>query len=329
MKKNALAILALLLLASALTLSTLPTAKAAQAVLDTHPQITVDGDPSDWTGTAPTVDNTLTISNSEFIWKDATGDDTGPGMWEYPTSFNTGEADLLELRICWNDSYLFVLFKLREMTVGQWNRTAIDLTISTNQTPGSGETNGWYAEADMKVNLTADWEYQLEIIPSTRIRVEDSSWATVADPTTDPALLIANSSTNKCFEVGIPIAVIGSPAGKIWDFTCIVGLQSMLGSAGSGHFAEIEETADANNPGGGVSGAWEDPDAFDAAFYNTTAEQEAAFSVFTAGGGDNAVVVVSAYLEIPEFPLLLPYGFAIMAAIILAASFTMRKKLNL
>ncbi|MFH1779508.1 MAG: glycoside hydrolase family 2 TIM barrel-domain containing protein, partial [Candidatus Omnitrophota bacterium] len=62
--------------------------------------IAVDKSLRDWTGTPPEEENTATVSQGEYIWKDAEGDDTGDGDYTYPTNKALKKgADLREFRV--------------------------------------------------------------------------------------------------------------------------------------------------------------------------------------------------------------------------------------
>ena len=74
--------------------------------------ITVDGDPSDWTGTAG-ADGTLVFdgTTNELIYNDPTGDDLGDGDYTAPTNaaFNDTESDIEEVRIAHDGTNLYVV----------------------------------------------------------------------------------------------------------------------------------------------------------------------------------------------------------------------------
>jgi len=347
MKKKVLSFLALLLLASALTLSAFPIARAE------HPPIIIDGNPSDWIGTAPTTPNTWAISEGEGIWVDEVGDDTGNGSYTYPTNpvFTGGDADLTEFRIHWNTTHVMFLLKFVDITDIGWlgasspylteiqaETTAVAICVDTNQVDCSGYwqvddgRNGISAE----INLTSTcwWEYLFEIAfgdvvlwcrPPDYKGVKE---ATRAIPTA------VNVTLYETIEAAVPIDPTGvaglpDPTGQTWRVFVFVGLQDYgaFREIASAEVAAITEWA----PGGGegdysVGGRGPDPDAFDAAFFSTKAEQEDAFNGFT----EKTRCVISVYEDIimnnvPEFPL--PFGFALIAIVVLAVSFKMRKKL--
>ncbi len=124
---------------------------------------TIDGDPSDWTGTAG-ADNTWTVSAGEGIWRDIEGDDTGNGSYIYPNCTHSdpaipdyaggpdgnaycytgwpgggkdpqgGMVDLREFRVTADSSNLYILLRFENMgsqaIAVEWNKDA--------HTPGSG-----------------------------------------------------------------------------------------------------------------------------------------------------------------------------------------------
>lgn len=79
-----------------------------------------------WTGIAPDKINTSTISASEFIWRDKTAEST------------QSNTDLTEARIYTDSSYVWFLFKLRDITSKDLPFVAV--TIDTDTVPGSGST---------------------------------------------------------------------------------------------------------------------------------------------------------------------------------------------
>ncbi|MEM1675913.1 MAG: carboxypeptidase regulatory-like domain-containing protein [Desulfurococcaceae archaeon] len=120
---------------------------------------TVDGDPSDWTGTPPVDDNTYSYSEGEWIWRDAAGDER--------TDFASPDpgVDLVEFRVTGDIDYIYLLFKFNSMAgfnIGDNGATFIALAIDRDRIPGSGVE--WFAgESDTKTSDLARWEYQLVI----------------------------------------------------------------------------------------------------------------------------------------------------------------------
>jgi len=314
-----------------------------------HPPIIIDGNPSDWIGTAPET-NQWAYSGGEGIWTDEVGDDTGNGSYTYPTNpvFTGGDADLTEFRIHWNATHVMFLLRFVDITDAGWlgasspyltdiqaETTAIAICIDIDQKDRSGywQVDDGRNSISTEINLTSTcwWEYLFEIILGDVVlwRWDSSSrsvkMATRAIPTAVDVTLY------EAIEAAVPISASGlpDPTGQTWRFFVFVGLQDygVFREIASAEVAAITEWA----PGGGegdysVGGRGPDPDAFDAAFFSTKAEQEAAFNGFT----EKTRCAISAYKDIimnnvPEFPL--PFGFALIAIVVLAVSFKMRKKL--
>lgn len=99
-------------------------------VLITRKTITVDGDPSDWTGTAPGTDNTHTISNAEWIWKDASGDERTDAT--DPDS----NYDMTEVRITGDTTNIYFLIRMAGIT--DTGLPVVMIAVDTDQTDSSG-----------------------------------------------------------------------------------------------------------------------------------------------------------------------------------------------
>ncbi|MCX7762322.1 MAG: T9SS type A sorting domain-containing protein [Candidatus Kryptonium sp.] len=122
-------------------------------------QITIDGNPSEWTGTLPITANSWKYSAgtagglNEWIWRDATGDER--------TDFANPDkrVDIVEVRISSNATYLYFLVKMNDIDITSGNGAPmVQISIDRNRTPGSGEEwLGGYA--DTKVDNAARWEY--------------------------------------------------------------------------------------------------------------------------------------------------------------------------
>jgi len=363
--RKTLSILALLLLVSILTFSALPSANALR-----HAPITVDGNPSDWTGTPPATDNTWKYDDAagEWIWRDMVGDDKGNGTYTYPTArivvggvnrtaFSSGDFDLTELRIAWNETYVFFLLTFVNLTDNDWvadlpgwvsspiiaETTAVAICIDTDRADNSGfdivdTTTDMLGSvrADIALPSSCYWEYMLEIALEDVVlwRYDAGTMAVVEATRNFPGMFAAaDPTTYKTIEFAVKIDAAGieglpDPEGQTWALFAFVGSQDYQ------HFREIAsaEVASTNiwaagggEGNGGADDIGYDPDAFDCAFFTTKAAQEAALNGFTVEPPDFAVI--SAYKEIPEFPL--TFGFALIAIVVLAASFKLRKKLYL
>ncbi len=85
---------------------------------------TVDGDPSDWTGIAPSIAHTDAESNGEWIYKGAADD-------RRTDSSMTDDADLTEVRLTTDGTYLYFLFHLKDIQTT--SEVHIGVGIDTDQ----------------------------------------------------------------------------------------------------------------------------------------------------------------------------------------------------
>ncbi len=305
---------------------------------------TIDGDPSDWFGINTAI-NTWNYSKGEGIWNDAIGDDTGNGGYTYPTNpaFTGGNADLTEFRVMWTPNYVYFLLTFDNITDNSWvgttdgwltedqaETTAVAICIDIDHANGSGYdlvddgTEG--ISTDVRLNSTDYWEYLIEICLEDVVLWHYGVVPVLPVEAYRNFPCAANTTVYETIEFAIPIdpsgvAGLPDPTNQTWAFYAFVGLQD------SQHFSEVAATASESNPGGGADHKY-DPDVFDCAFFATKAEQEAALNDFT--DTNYAIMPTTAHKEIemnkiPEFPL--PFGFALIAIVVLAVSFKLRKKL--
>ncbi len=118
-------------------------------------QITIDGNATEWTGTAPGTDNSAvyipgsagsTVKLNEWIWKDAAGDQR--------TDLGSTVNDLLELRLASDNTNLYFLAKVSPNQTGE-NQLQISL-----RRPGSSSTQTALSGfAETQVPTAAAWDY--------------------------------------------------------------------------------------------------------------------------------------------------------------------------
>ncbi len=119
----------------------------------------IDGDPSDWNGIPPLDNNTWTISNDEWIWRDAIGDER--------TDFSNPDlrVDLVEFRITSDNQYLYIMLLFNNMSsfnIGDDGATVVMITIDRDLVTGSGEI-GLYGFPETSIDNKATWEYLIII----------------------------------------------------------------------------------------------------------------------------------------------------------------------
>jgi hypothetical protein len=272
-------------------------------LLYTHP-ITVDGDPSDWIGSLPGVDE-FHYSAGEGIWHDAEGDDLGdggdapnapddPGPYTYPdTSLFLGtEADLVEWRITVDTSAQMIYFLIKnagyDVIWTPWVGIAIDL----DHEYGSGQV--WLPEmADLKVDSLNAWEYLIRLW-NNNIQVNDPLWNDVTYSS-----VVVFDTANDVIEVGWDVSqLVPNPFDfEIFYVTVYAGLEEF------GAFREVDSTSSLWHAGGGITGET-DPDVYDLCFVDS-ADQSNDLNSYTAS--DVAVIrpttvgqIIMSFLSVGE-----------------------------
>jgi hypothetical protein len=242
--------------------------------------ITVDGDPSDWAGTAST-DNTGVISSGEFIWNDTAGDDTGNGTYTYPTStdFNPGLFDIRELRITADSQNLYVLVKVGNLT-NAWGGSDGFSTVAAVLLIDTTLDSSGMLTSRPNVNITAGqgWEYYVKIgntgwqAENAKIFDQAGHWAPIVNK--------GNAALDS-IEVSIPLSFIGKDGytinGATWGFMFF--LQSHAGENADG-FRSVTAAGAAYEFGGCDSSVYMCPKIEDIAFSSTKAAQEAEIGTF-------------------------------------------------
>jgi len=232
--------------------------------------ISVDGDPSDWLAdTSGQPENSGEFySTGEYVWVDAIGDDVGDGDYQYPTDpfFLPGMVDIREFRVTYDDSRIYFLIKLGNVT-NAWSAPEgfcgilVTIHIDEDRVPSSGQE--WAAQSmDSKFDSSCWWEYVI-VLHGFGSWIMDSGWNTVG--WTGNGMQVAGSVDNDCIEVAVDYSVIGSFAGQTWRFMVEAGFEEYSS------FREVQESAEAMVPGGGVPAGdndWVESDAFDACFVN-------------------------------------------------------------
>jgi len=102
---------------------------------------TVDGNPSDWTGTAPSVAHTDAESNGEWIYKGAADD-----CRTDPPGTDESNADITEVRLTTDGTSLYFLFRLKDVT--DVNKVNVAVTIDTDQNSTDNERSWIGDDAD-------------------------------------------------------------------------------------------------------------------------------------------------------------------------------------
>ncbi len=172
---------------------------------------TIDGNPSDWVGTALGITNSSVISSSEFIWKDAAAD----RRYTVSLGGNTNAYELEEFRMTSDTAYIYFLAKFRDLTNGY---PYIGIGIDSDKVNLSGQE--WFGDlASLKASSNARWEKEV-IMPFSSMRFYTTSWtSTVAGSKAQ------NASLN-CIEGAIAWSSLGLTNGKNYRFSIMVAQDS-------------------------------------------------------------------------------------------------------
>ncbi len=243
--------------------------------------ITVDGNPSDWAGVAPTTVNTAVVSNHEFIWNDTTGDDTGNGSYTYPTNsaFNPGLFDITEVRITADANNLYLLIKVVNLTNAWGGSDGFSTVAGVLLIDTTLDSHG-QVTARPNVNITAGqgWEYYVKIGQSgwqaenSKIFDANGKWAPIVNK---------GNAAFDAIEVSVPLSFIGKDGydinGATWGF--MLFLQSHAGENADG-FRSVTAAGGEYVFGGCDSSLYKCPEIQDLAFSASKASQEAELGTF-------------------------------------------------
>ncbi len=183
-----------------------------------HKPVSIDGDPSEWSlGILATMDNnTYTVSNGEFIWKDMVGDER--------TDFYNPDpgVDIISFHVTSNKSHLMILVRFRDLgDLGVDGSPAILIALDTDMNYTNGER--WLAlYSDTNTSQYGLWDYQIvvdlarsDVVSGIPIRggpsgsdaliIYDSSWN---DVSSSSSVFVADNSTD-CVEIAIAWGDVG------------------------------------------------------------------------------------------------------------------------
>lgn len=289
--------------------------EAGKLIVSGH-KIAVDKSIRDWTGTPPEQENTATVSQGEYIWKDAQGDDTGDGDYTYPINKALKKgADLREFRVTYDNDNLYLLIKTGR-AADWWVPYRL---IGIDQDGAKGGKGGTQVLAqgdideissdsgsfgELKVSPELACEYVIGISSTYKGRIWDANGKLIArkeeEADDTPGFKVIDANWN-AVEVAIPLKLIGGgPVGKTWRFIVAVGLQDYDVAR------EIKDTESEWNGGGGEESADDgvDPDFYDLASPDTaTQEKELASYKEGADPGDT-----DAFATIEKSYLIVNFG---------------------
>lgn len=268
------------------------TAEEAGKIPVTGHSVAVDKNVRDWPGIAPVLDNSAAVSNGEYIWKDAAGDDLGNGNYTYPQdkALKKG-ADLKEVRITFDKDNLYLLIKTDRP--GDWWTGFKVIGIRKEGAAGGSEVlaqgdkeeynfdSGTFA--NLKVAPALACQYVVALSSTYKGRIYDEKGKMIArreaqqDDT--PGFQIDDFNWN-AIEVAIPLKLIGgNPAGQTWKFIVATGQQD-------NDVARRIEAQESQYHGGGGAENNENPNVYDLAGADK-ATQERELGSFVPGAQED------------------------------------------
>ncbi len=204
--------------------------------------ITTDGYITDWTnntGLHFLSENTCYVTDNQYIWQDAFGDDKGDGDYVYPTNSAFGEssADIDQFRVCWDDEYVYFMMRLHNGT-GEWWASAFFIGIDTGspdngmvtfiEGDGSSFSNG--PAVELKCNYPKI-DYLLFCSATYRAILWDKNGNIIGDghdpDNSDGSLnnIYIKARVWNEYEIAVPVSLIGSPKNSTWHFLAGSGFE--------------------------------------------------------------------------------------------------------
>ncbi|MDD5270189.1 MAG: glucodextranase DOMON-like domain-containing protein [Candidatus Omnitrophica bacterium] len=268
----------LVVLVAALAFCPFWTAANAEDVAVNGHKIAVDKAIRDWKGAAPEAENTAAVSEGEYIWKDAAGDDAGNGKYVYPQNKALKKGgDLKEFRVTFDSENLY--FMIKTDRPGDWWVPYRIIGIDTDGASGGKNGSQVLAQGDMdeyafdsgcfaelKVSPELACDYVVAVSSTYKGRIWDAKGKMIARKEAQPddtaGFKIEDYNWN-AVEVAIPWSLVGGkPAeGTSWRFVVAIGQQD------NDLAREVEEEVSEYRAGGGESSEDNgvDPDVFDLA----------------------------------------------------------------
>jgi hypothetical protein len=247
-------------------------------VLDKGHSIKVDKNIMDWVGLPPLKDNTAAIDKGELIWKDAKGDDTGPGSYVYPLDRKIQKgADIREVRITYDDQKLYLMIKC-DRPNDWWvpyRVIGIDKDGASGGKEGSTSLaqgdidefdtyNGTYCEVGVVDELACD--LVVGVSSTYKGRIWDANGQLLSyiegDEKTVPGFKVADANWY-AMEISLPYDIIGDPRGETWRF--IIGVCTQDNDVAREVFEEADEWHGGGSDDMTMADDGVDPDLYDLA----------------------------------------------------------------
>lgn len=200
--------------------------------------IEIDKNIADWRGNLPARDDSWIVDQGEFIWRDAQGDDKGPGSYTYPTNAAfANAADIREVRITWDSKNLYILIKCmrpgdywaayRIVGIHKENSLEPSTTLLAQGNPEDRNPEEG-CMGNIKVSQELACQYVIGLSSTWKVFVWNAKNKLIAKrigKDDDTSGLRMDDASWAAVEVAIPLEIIGNPAGQTWKFIVGAGLQ--------------------------------------------------------------------------------------------------------
>jgi len=231
-----------------------------------------------------------------YTFFDESNDDKGDGDYTYPTDpvFKEGLFDLRQFRVTYDNSCLYFLLRLGEVTNDQNNiygfchQRAVIL-IDQDRVYGSGNTSAY---PNVNIDPACAWEYEVIIGPGGWNTIDTKAFA--KDGSSVHITNKGNTAYN-VIEASVPISFIGNPRNQTWRFMVLIC--SYEGTGPFGGFRDVTSSGGEWVFGGGTDTDY-DPLVLDLAF-TSGAEQDLQLNSYNVTLGHYATI--SSYQDI-TFP---------------------------
>lgn len=159
--------------------------------------ITVDGAVSDWLATSPVSDNSMSISQGELTWLDASNDE------RIDLASPDPDADLRLFGVTADTTNLYFRSEFGTLLASSPGETMLQIAIDSTL-DGAGQTSFW-GLPETSVASSAAWEYIVVARPtaSSSVLLIDNTFATSSIGS------VAISASNGIMELSIPWASLG------------------------------------------------------------------------------------------------------------------------
>ena len=242
--------------------------------------IVVNRDMKGWIGVAPEKENSAAVSNGEYIWKDASGDDTGNGRYTYPLERNLKKgADLKEFRVTYDKDNVY--FLIRTDSPADWWTGYKIIGIHKEGVPGGAEVviQGDKDEpnfdsgtlVNLRVSPALACHYFVAISSTYKGRIWDGNGKLIARRDSQPedtAGFKIDDDNWEVIQVAIPLKLIGGdPSGQEWKIIVATGQQDS-------DLARRVESKQSQLHGGGGDDNGENPNVYDLAGSDKTTQEK-------------------------------------------------------